>query len=77
MKKWKKMNLKKGDVFKDKNGKEYIFVGWMHGTHVFTGRTAKCTAYRDKMFSRVTTIQEINMVKHKHWIGGFMSNEGT
>ena len=77
LKKLKRMNLKKGDVFRDKKGKEFMFIGWMHGADAFTGRTAKCTAYRSKMYAGIVAIQEGDMTEHGDWISGFMAGEGT
>jgi len=77
MNKWWKKDLVKGDVFKDKNGKEFMFVGWMHGTDAFRGRTAMCTAYRSEMYAGVSHISECDMVEHINWVSGFMTNEGT
>jgi hypothetical protein len=69
------MDIVKGDVFKDKDGKEYVFVGWW--TDPLFGRMATGVLYRTARYDGVQSISEEDMVKHEHWIGGFMTNEGT
>ena len=83
---WKTDHLRKGDVFKDKEDRELLFIGWWtpyakQGTMLF--RSAAAVLYRkeigsiDDEYYGVLIIPEEDMKKHKHWIGGFMSNEGT
>ena len=74
---WWRGGLRKGDVFMSVSGKEFVFIGWKHGTDPGPDATAMCTAYRGEMFAGVAAVQASNMVKHEDWISGFMISEGT
>jgi len=77
--KWKTDHLRKGDVFRDKEGRELLFIGWWNDRSQETlfGRSAVAVLYRETEYNGILMIPEEDMIRHEHWMGGFMMNEGT
>jgi hypothetical protein len=73
------MRIYKGDVFKDKDGRELIFLGWWVGQAKITnsGALAIGTPYRGDGYEGIIAVNEEDIVLVRDWVSGFMIGEGT